>query len=112
MFAHLYQNSILKNPKAIFTLLIIAILSFGYYSKDLILEFIFLSNHPLKLFSFSIGVFGVLLTSIYSSRLLIHVFHRENLSDEKVFAHIHESPPIMIFPLIILAIFSIFFGMF
>ena len=31
MFAHLYQNSILKNPKAIFTLLIIAILSFGYY---------------------------------------------------------------------------------
>ncbi len=84
----------------------------GYYSKDLILEFIFLSNHPLKLFSFSIGVFGVLLTSIYSSRLLIHVFHRENLSDEKVFAHIHESPPFMIFPLIILAIFSIFFGMF
>ena len=38
MFAHLYQNSILKNPKAIFTLLIIAILSFGYYSKDFRLD--------------------------------------------------------------------------
>ncbi len=38
MFAHLYQNSILKNPKVIFTLLIIAILSFGYYSKDFRLD--------------------------------------------------------------------------
>ena len=38
MFAHLYHNSILKNPKAIFTLLIIAILSFGYYSKDFRLD--------------------------------------------------------------------------
>ena len=38
MFAHLYQNLILKNPKAIFTLLIIVILSFGYYSKDFRLD--------------------------------------------------------------------------
>ena len=38
MFVHLYQNSILKNPKAIFTLLIITILSFGYYSKDFRLD--------------------------------------------------------------------------
>ena len=83
----------------------------GYYSKDLILEFIFLSDLNLKFFSFSIGIFGVLLTSIYSMRLIIHVFHRQNKSDEKVFAHIHESPQIMIFPLVVLAFFSIFFGM-
>jgi len=38
MFAHLYQNSILKNPKTIFALLIIIILSFGYYSKDFRLD--------------------------------------------------------------------------
>ena len=38
MFAQLYQNSILKNPKTIFTLLVIAILSFGYYSKDFRLD--------------------------------------------------------------------------
>ncbi len=82
----------------------------GYFSKDLILEFIFLSNQSFKTFAFSIGVFGVFLTTIYSSRLLIHVFHMENNSDEKVFAHIHESPMIMVLPLIILAFFSIFFG--
>ena len=38
MIAHLYQNIILKNPKPIFVLLIIAILSFGYYSKDFRLD--------------------------------------------------------------------------
>ncbi len=38
MIAHLYQNIILKNPKAIFVLLIIAILSFGYYSKNFRLD--------------------------------------------------------------------------
>ena len=38
MFAQLYQNVILKNPKIVFVLLIIAILSFGYYSKDFRLD--------------------------------------------------------------------------
>ena len=38
MFAHLYQNFILKNPKAVFALLLIAILSFGYHSKDFRLD--------------------------------------------------------------------------
>ncbi len=38
MIAHFYQNVVLKNPKAIFVLLIIAILSFGYYSKNFRLD--------------------------------------------------------------------------
>ena len=38
MIAHLYQNIILKNPKAIFSLLILVILSFGYFSKDFRLD--------------------------------------------------------------------------
>ena len=38
MFAQLYQNLILKNPKAVFVLLIITILSFGYFSKDFRLD--------------------------------------------------------------------------
>ena len=38
MLAHLYQNFILKNPKAIFVLLIIAVLTFGNYSKDFKLD--------------------------------------------------------------------------
>ena len=38
MIAHFYQNVILKNRKAIFLLLIVAILSFGYYSKNFRLD--------------------------------------------------------------------------
>ena len=38
MFAHLYQNTVLKNPKTIFLLLIITLLGFGYFSKDFRLD--------------------------------------------------------------------------
>ncbi len=38
MLAHMYQNIVLKNPKAILVLLIITILSFGYYTKDFRLD--------------------------------------------------------------------------
>jgi predicted RND superfamily exporter protein len=38
MFAQFYQNGVLKNPKTVFVILIIAILSFGYYSKDFRLD--------------------------------------------------------------------------
>ena len=38
MFAQIYQNIIIKNPKSIFIVLLIAILSFGYFSKDFRLD--------------------------------------------------------------------------
>ena len=38
MLSHLYQNIILKNPKSIFILLLITLLSFGYFSKDFRLD--------------------------------------------------------------------------
>ena len=38
MLAQMYQSLVLKNPKAIFLLLLISILSFGYYSKDFRLD--------------------------------------------------------------------------
>ena len=38
MFVQLYQNLILKNPKSIFIILIISLISFGYYSKDFRLD--------------------------------------------------------------------------
>ena len=38
MFSHLYQNTILKNPKSIFVLLLIILLSFSYFSKDFKLD--------------------------------------------------------------------------
>ena len=38
MFSHLYQNTVLKKPKAIFILLIVALLGFGYFSKNFRLD--------------------------------------------------------------------------
>jgi uncharacterized protein len=38
MLSHLYQNTVLKNPKSIFVLIIIVLLTFGYYSKDFRLD--------------------------------------------------------------------------
>ncbi len=38
MIDHLYQNTILKNPKSILIILLIALISFGYYSKDFRLD--------------------------------------------------------------------------
>ena len=38
MISHLYQNSILKNPKLVFIILMIALFTFGYYSKDFRLD--------------------------------------------------------------------------
>jgi uncharacterized protein len=38
MLSRLYQNTILKNPKSIFVLLLIIVLSFSYFSKDFRLD--------------------------------------------------------------------------
>ena len=38
MLSHLYENTVLKNPKSIFIFLLIALLSFGYFSKDFRLD--------------------------------------------------------------------------
>ena len=84
----------------------------GYYSKDLIIEIIFLSESPFKTYIYLVSIFVVFLTAFYSFRLIMYVFHGKNFSDEKVIAHVHESPNVMILPLIILAFFSIFSGFF
>ena len=38
MLSNFYQNIVLKNPKSIFLLLIITLLSFGYFTKDFKLD--------------------------------------------------------------------------
>ena len=38
MFARLYQNIVIEKPKLIFTLLILCLIGFGYYTKDFRLD--------------------------------------------------------------------------
>ena len=82
----------------------------GFYSKDAIIEFSYLSGNTTGYFAAGIGIFTAFLTSIYSWRLMLKTFHG-NYNNKIISKNsIHESPLIMIIPLIILAIGAIFSG--
>ena len=83
----------------------------AYYSKDLIMELVFLDDSYLSNYVFINSVVVVFLTSFYSFRLLFYVFHGNNRSDVKVLSHVHESPNVMLLPLVVLSFFSIFSGL-
>ena len=50
------------------------------------------------------------MTAFYSWRLILMTFHGKPRADEKVMAHIHESPSVMISPLVVLATGAIMAG--
>ena len=82
----------------------------GFYSKDAIIEFAYLSGSSTGYFAAGIGIFTAFLTSIYSWRLMFKTFHG-NYNNKSIDSRsMHESPLIMIIPLIILAIGAIFSG--
>ena len=83
----------------------------AYYSKDLIMELVFLDDSYLSNYVFINSIVVVFLTSFYSFRLLFYVFHGNNRSDVKVLSHVHESPNVMLLPLVVLSFFSIFSGL-
>ena len=82
----------------------------GFYSKDAIIEFAFLRGNNLGLYASSIGVFTALLTSIYSWRLIFKTFHGSYNNSKIKIDTMHESPMVMLVPLIILALGAIFAG--
>ena len=82
----------------------------GYYSKDLIIESAFASGTDVGLFAFYLGIVAASFTAFYSWRLLFMTFHGECRASDDVKAHIHESPPIMTVPLVLLAIGALFAG--
>jgi NADH-quinone oxidoreductase subunit L len=84
----------------------------GFYSKDAILAQALQSGtekgQASGFFLFALGVFVAFLTSFYMFRLLFVVFFGPARSDEVHEAH--ESPPVMTWPLIVLAVFSFIGG--
>ncbi len=82
----------------------------GYYSKDMILEAAFADHSWFGNFAFWMGIAAALMTAFYSARLLFMTFHGKTRADKEVFDHAHESPPVMLVPLIILAFGAVFAG--
>ncbi len=84
----------------------------GFYSKEAIIEFAYLKGNTLGYYVVAIGIFTALLTAIYSWRLVFKTFHGTYENKELKIDSIHESPYVMLVPLIVLAIGSIFAGFF
>jgi len=82
-------------------------LTAGFFSKDLILWQAF-SHGALELWA--IGFLTAGMTAFYMFRQLFMVFHGECRASAHAQEHLHESPPTMTVPLVILAAGSIFAG--
>ena len=82
----------------------------GYYSKDLILELAYSRYSFSGIYAFILGSLTAFLTAFYSFRLISLVFLTKPNGTKEAYLNSHESSLIIILPMLILALFSIFFG--
>ncbi len=82
----------------------------GFYSKDAILEAAWASDTLVGHYGFWCGLLAAFLTAFYSWRLLIMTFHGKPRADHHTMEHVHESPFVMLAPLLLLAIGAMFAG--
>ena len=82
----------------------------GFFSKDFIIESAFVAHNPAAGYAFFMLVVAALFTSFYSWRLIFMTFHGKPRATADVMHHVHESPPVMLVPLFILAAGALFSG--
>ncbi len=75
----------------------------GFFSKDLILESAFAGGHYLV---WIVGLCSAALTAFYVFRAYFLAFEGESRVEAERAAHLHESPPSMTVPLVVLAALS------
>jgi NADH-quinone oxidoreductase subunit L len=81
----------------------------GFFSKDEILWLAFTSPHGNRLIWF-LALCGAGMTAFYMFRQLYMTFYGSCRADHHTQEHLHESPPVMTIPLVVLAIGAIFAG--
>jgi len=72
----------------------------GFFSKDEILASAYASGHYLV---WGLGLAGAAMTAFYMFRLIFLTFHGEERLAPDAGRHLHESPPVMLVPLQVLA---------
>lgn len=82
----------------------------GFYSKDFILESAFGQYQFSSIAVYLIATIGAIFTTLYSVKVLYLTFLSPALGPKTSYSHAHEGDIFMMLPLIILAVFSIFFG--
>lgn len=80
----------------------------GFFSKDEILWKTFSGGHQVLWF---LGFLGAGMTAFYMGRQVFLVFFGENRADHHTQEHLHESPPVMTYPLIVLAVGTVLVGL-
>ena len=82
----------------------------GFYSKDAIIEFAYLRGNTTGYYAAGIGILTAFLTSIYSWRLMFKTFHGDYNNKKIKIEETHESPFVMLIPLVLLSVGAIFAG--
>jgi NADH-ubiquinone oxidoreductase chain 5 len=82
----------------------------GFYSKDFILESAFGQYYFSSIAVYVIATIGAIFTTLYSVKVLYLTFLSSPNGPVIYYKHAHESDIFISLPLVILAIFSIFFG--
>jgi NADH-ubiquinone oxidoreductase chain 5 len=82
----------------------------GFYSKDFLLESAYGQYSFSSISVYTIAVIGAIFTTLYSIKVLYLTFLTNPNGSIMYYKHAHESDIFISLPLIILAIFSIFFG--
>jgi NADH-quinone oxidoreductase subunit L len=84
-------------------------LTAGYFSKDAIIEAAYVGKNPMAAYAFGLTAIAAALTAFYSWRLIFKTFHGEP-HDRHHYDGAHESPPVVLIPLIALAVGSFLSG--
>jgi NADH-quinone oxidoreductase subunit L len=79
----------------------------GFFSKDAILTSAFAGGHHVL---YGMGLAGAVLTALYMFRLIYMTFYGEERGHVAAGRHVHESPPAMTVPLVVLAVLSVLAG--
>jgi NADH-ubiquinone oxidoreductase chain 5 len=82
----------------------------GFYSKDFILESAYGQYYLSSTIVYFVATIGAMFTTLYSAKVLYLTFLTNPNGPLVNYKHAHEGDLFMTTPLIILAIFSIFFG--
>jgi NADH-quinone oxidoreductase subunit L len=76
----------------------------GYWSKDTILNAAWASGSAVGRYGWVLGTVAAFMTAFYIARVMFMTFHGEPRADHETMHHAHESPWVMLVPLIVLAI--------
>ena len=86
----------------------------GFFSKDIIIEAVkhshWMGQGIIYWISYLSVLLGVFVTALYTFRMFFLVFHGKEHMDSKTKKNLHESPPVVTIPLILLAIPSLIAG--